>query len=210
MSSQKVENVINSLVNRCKQIADITQIIDEIADQTNLLALNAAIEAARAGESGKGFAVVADEVRKLAERTTNATKEIAQTISTVKKEANAAEDAMQESKLLVESGMENTIEVESILLEINDKSTMVADMITQISSTAEEQSSTAEQISKNIEAISSVIEQSTSGTQLVARSAEDLNRMTSVLQSFVNRFKVSAAKKVVNHRAVEEDNLINV
>ena len=210
LSSQKVENVINSLVNRCKQIADITQIIDEIADQTNLLALNAAIEAARAGESGKGFAVVADEVRKLAERTTNATKEIAQTISTVKKEANAAEDAMQESKLLVESGMENTIEVESILLEINDKSTMVADMITQISSTAEEQSSTAEQISKNIEAISSVIEQSTSGTQLVARSAEDLNRMTSVLQSFVNRFKVSAAKKVVNHRAVEEDNLINV
>lgn len=97
-------NIIKILGTHSQQIGEITQLIDELSEQTNLLALNAAIEAARAGEHGKGFAVVADEVRKLAERSSKATKEIADIIINVKNDTDKAVLAMEEGTNEVEEG----------------------------------------------------------------------------------------------------------
>lgn len=199
LSAQNTGRIISSLAQKTDQIGEITQVITDIADQTNLLALNAAIEAARAGEQGRGFAVVADEVRKLAERTSKATKEIADMIKMIQKEAKEADTSMGEAKSAVENGMILTEEVGSVLSEIKEMNRKVSDVVTQVAAASEEQSSAAEQISKNIESISSVTHQSASGIQQIAHASEDLNRLTLNLQELVARFKVeeTSSKYVV-------------
>lgn len=189
LSAQKTAEIISSLTGKTNQIGEIIQVIDEIADQTNLLALNAAIEAARAGEEGRGFAVVADEVRKLAERTTKATKEIADTIKTVQSEANDANNSMVEAKTAVDEGRKLNDEVDKSLARILEGIKNVNLQINQVAAASEQQSSAAEQISKNIESISNVTNESAMGIQQIAKASEDLNRLTVNLQSLINQFK---------------------
>jgi methyl-accepting chemotaxis protein len=191
ISTKATGGIISSLANKTDQIGEIAQVIDDIADQTNLLALNAAIEAARAGEQGRGFAVVADEVRKLAERTTKATKEIAETIKAIQGEAKDANVSMQEAEILVNDGLHLNDEVGKVLTSILDGAENVSNQISQVAAASEEQSATAEQVSTNIEAINNVANESAAGVQQIASASEDLNRLTENLSQLVSKFKIS-------------------
>jgi len=101
------------------EIGEIILVIDDIAEQTNLLALNAAIEAAQAGEHGRGFAVVADEVRKLAERSGQASKEIAALINTIQADTGKSIQAMEEGTKEVEKGSQLADRAGTALQEID-------------------------------------------------------------------------------------------
>jgi methyl-accepting chemotaxis protein len=185
-TAKKVEELANS----SNQIGQIVGVIDDIADQTNLLALNAAIEAARAGEEGRGFAVVADEVRKLAERTTAATKEIAQMIEGIQTETKRTVSAMQQGMKQVDEGVRSTAAAGDSLKEIIRMSGQVGEMITQIATAATQQSTTTEHVNSRMEQIAQLVNESALGTQRSAKACEDLSELAVEVRQMVGSFKL--------------------
>ncbi len=181
---------IEKLGERSTEIGEIVSVIDEIADQTNLLALNAAIEAARAGEQGRGFAVVADEVRKLAERTTDATKQIATMIKGVQKETQDAVVIMKKGNEEVNEGISLADKAGMALEEVVTSSNEVKDMINNIAAASEEQSSTSELMAKNVEAISQVSNESARQITEVSIASEKMGELTHRLLALVDSFKI--------------------
>ena len=133
---------------------------------------------------------MADEVRKLAERTTKATKEIAQMIKQIQGDTEDAVNSIQKGTQEVANGKTLAEKAGNSLSKIIAGSEKVVDIVTQVAVASEEQSSAAEQISKNIEGISAVTNQSASGVQQIARATEDLNRLTTNLQELISSFVI--------------------
>lgn len=120
---------IDELAERINSISAIVSVISEVANQTNLLALNAAIEAARAGEQGRGFAVVADEVRGLAQRTTQATKEISETITAVQNSSRTTKQYMDDMVGELKQGIRQTREGGETVKIIQQETDQVAQIV---------------------------------------------------------------------------------
>ena len=195
---QSSAEIINILGHRADDIGKIIEVIDDLAEQTNLLALNAAIEAARAGEHGLGFAVVADEVRKLAEKSTQSTKEIADLIQSIQREARQAVENMERSTRIVEEGLTLGNELGTALHKISNVVTEVYKFSQEIGAATNEQSVGSTQIAKATsrlteitQEINSAVEEQASGAQAVVRAMDKMREL--VQQSASSSTELSAA-----------------
>lgn len=167
-------NRIQELGRLSREIGEIVQLIDEIADQTNLLALNAAIEAARAGEHGKGFAVVADEVRKLAERSSGATKDIAQLITGIQTDTHNAIVAMEDGIKEVEEGNQLAAEADISLQNIIKNVELTNQQVKNISVSTDELSVKSSEVVSIIDTVAAVAEENSASTEQMAAGTEQM------------------------------------
>lgn len=175
-------NIMNDAINSMKKIevgtlkvAEINDVVNNIASQTNILALNAAVEAARAGEQGRGFTVVATEVRNLAARSADAAREINQII--------------RESVADVAHGRELVNRTGEHMQDIVSSITKVSDIMQGISIASEEQKVGIEQIAVAINQMDSVVqqnaalvEQGATSTMILDEKAQNLTDKVSVFQ----------------------------
>jgi len=188
---QETSKRIKRLGESSQEIGEITELISDITEQTNVLALNAAIQAASAGEAGRGFSVVAEEVQRLAERSADATRQIAALVKAIQTDTQDAIGAMERSTQGVVEGAKLSDNAGTALTEIDRVSRRVADLIEQISNSASREAGLANVVADNIQHIFAVTEQTGEGTRATANQVRELSRMAEELRQSVSRFKIA-------------------
>jgi methyl-accepting chemotaxis protein len=160
------------------QVQKVSSSIETIASKTNMLALNATIEAARAGEAGRSFAVVAAEVKKLAHDTRAATGEIAGTIASLTREAEAVTSEIR-------IGVEQSRVAQSSFTRINDTVRDVADIVALVDRQTDGIAQSTSHIQQSVDSVKSGLssfaaDARANGGQLLELCANDmLDRLAS-------------------------------
>ena len=218
----KTASVIQELGKSSETIVDIINVIEDIADQTNLLALNAAIEAARAGQQGRGFGVVADQIRKLAEKTTQATKEIGATLSSIQKKTSRTVESMDEVIKEIDVGAGFAVQAGVSLRKIVSGAKRVTKMITKIAKATENQSENAYtnshltlELAQNAEVASNTSKSALSSIHHLEKQIDDLSKL---MENFLNMWSenflteeiVSLGKETTKEILLRQQRLENI
>ncbi len=167
--------VMKRLGESGQEINDTILTISDLTARMNLLALNAAIEAARAGEQGQGFALIAQEIRTLAVHSADAARKVAARIRTIQ----------QETATVALSVEQNTRQV-----------VMQTELVTQTGVALEAISVVTEQMANLVQDICTAAESQAQGSQLTARSVEDILRMTSEITRHMRQMQQSLSSLV--------------
>ncbi len=175
---------INETNESIKHMAQILNVIEEIAVQTNLLSLNASIEAARAGEAGHGFAVVAGNIKTLAENTSAELNNIKDIIDSLTADF---EECHRDIDNVVGSNKENTSYTKQVIEQFDKVFSGISftnEKLVDINRITKNMTETVNDISDKVRNIEKGTESTAASTEEVTASSQELEAlMTGVAQS---------------------------
>ncbi|MFC5472218.1 methyl-accepting chemotaxis protein [Cohnella suwonensis] len=191
---RSLQEVVRGLNHKSEQVREVIGYISEVANQTNLLALNAAIEAARAGEHGRGFAVVAGEIRKLADQTQQSAVQIGETIGTMSGDIGQVATMFEQSAGQVfsaVSGMRNAEETfRTIVGNVGQLTTNIVD----VAASVEQMSAGSASVAKSIQDITRITEETASFTEQVSAMTEEQLSSTEEMARTAENLNVMASR----------------
>ncbi|MGI6244220.1 MAG: methyl-accepting chemotaxis protein [Pseudochelatococcus sp.] len=172
---------MESLAANATHIGEVVNLIQTISEQTNLLALNATIEAARAGDAGRGFSVVANEVKGLANRTAQATQEIAGQITAIQAASSQAVSAIQHINATI--GDMSSIAL-AVATAVEEQSSAVQSIAASVAHASNESQVGAEAMSR----VGAAVEGASAVSESVARYAANLTTDADALDEAIGAF----------------------
>lgn len=196
---------VNALESLMVDIQQMTTGIAKISEQTNLLALNASIESARAGEAGRGFAVVANEVTKLADESSRIAEDIKRNIGSMGISISEVVDEINEAVISTSTIRDSNQKAAGDLDVIVNSAEGMLGFIRTISESIQEQLEASEVLSSNVEKLAEIASSSVKATSVAsvdidkqkhktnenAKLSKALQRVSSQLNGFVNKFDAS-------------------
>ena len=179
--AERTNAIVQVLSDASNKVGQIVELISTIASQTNLLALNATIEAARAGDAGKGFAVVANEVKTLAQRTHQATSEIASQVEQIQGATKEAVGAIR--------GISQTVtDVSRIAAAIAEAVEQQGAATSEIAQNIQQTSSSTQQVTTTIKEVSDAVEGTRVAGVLVLEAAQGVAGQARELTAKMDKF----------------------
>ena len=190
---QQMESIGDTMVRLSDQsqtIGRIVATVEDLAAQSNLLAVNASIEAAKAGEQGKGFAVVAQEVKSLAEQSQQATNQVRNILTDIRKATSAAVMATEQGSKAVEAGVKRSSQAGQSIQMLSGSVVEAAQAATQIAASSQQQLVGMDQVALAMESIKEASTQNMASAKQLESAAHNLKELGQKLQHTVARYKV--------------------
>ena len=173
-NNRQIGRSIGELSNHSQRIADILEVIKDIANKSDLLALNAALEGTKAGEAGRGFSLVAQQMQRLAENVMQSAVNIKELTSDIKDATGASVLASEEALRLAA----DTTESARVINEL-----------------AQQQQLGTEQATNAINDIHNVAQQVVDGNRLTIEVTTQLVDHSKVLQTLIKDFRTDSTAK---------------